>query len=292
MQRQRIIHVLLKDLKFFDAPTTGAEEMSQLATNGERFWASTSGHQTISKLFRVSAEARQAALLFYRVRFPCWLRAVGGVLKPGILYFNPEHDFLQITPEWSVRNTLFNFMHLLKTTYDPLHIGIRNLVVCGNDMRANDLQILDPSDLDLDGGIRESYIDFLENLHEVFFISGIPAGRAILGFHSGVASGIIYNRSFPIKTKIPTFDRLQCDPRSIGEDLKEVFIGTHDNRNSIRLWRTILEKWGTSTTNSIYPSNQMRRNVFLTSKTRGHSCAKKIMHGMGSKTLTTPRFWT
>lgn len=90
-------------------------------------------------------------------------------MKPGILYFNPEHDFLRINPEWSVKNTLFNFLHLLKTTYDPRHIGLRNLVVSDSFLAGNDWEFIDPSDPDLDRGTIESFKGLLKNLNEVFF---------------------------------------------------------------------------------------------------------------------------
>jgi hypothetical protein len=245
LQRSRIIHLHLKDPSIVPAPMTDAAEMSRLASNGERFWATADGHQTLSKMFRVNREAREAALSFYRVRFPCWLRTVAGGMKPGILYFNPEHDFLRITPEWSVKNTLFNFLRLLKTTYDPRHIGLRNLVVSGNDLRANDLELIEPSDPDLDRGPKESFKGLLENLDEVFFFSTTHAGRQILGTHNGVpTSEIVYNRSFPIQVNLPTFDRLPRDPRHIGEDLKQVYIGMNDHRDTIRLWHRRLDQFG------------------------------------------------
>ncbi|KAF4612831.1 hypothetical protein G7Y89_g15541 [Cudoniella acicularis] len=251
MQRPRFIHLRLSDPDFRAAPTTDAAEMSQLTNNNERFWAITDGQQAMSKLFRVNNESREAALSFYRVRFPCWLRTrivEGEILKPRILYFNPENDFLRITPEWSVKNTLFNFLYLLKTTYDPLHIGLRNLMVDDIDIAGNDLYLMEPSSSNLDAGSKEAFTNILRNLHQVFFYSTIRAGRQILGTHTGVPTpGVtIYNRSFPIEAKVPIFDRLAHDPRAIGEDLKEVFIGMHDNRSTIYLWNQILEKWGIS----------------------------------------------
>lgn len=248
LQRSRIIHVILKDPSNEPAPTSDAAEMSQLADNGERFWAIADGYQTLSKMFRVNREARETALSFYRVRFPCWLRTVAGVMKPGMFYFNPEQDYLRIIPEWSVKNTLFNFLHLLKTTYDPKHIGLRNLVVAGNDLRANDLELIDPSNPDLDKDTMESFRNILRNLNEVFFFSTTRAGRQILGTHNGVpAPGeVVYNRSFPIQVRLWTFHRLPRDPRQIDEDLKQIYIGMTDHRDTIRLWHRRLEQFDVS----------------------------------------------
>ncbi|KIM97815.1 hypothetical protein OIDMADRAFT_147340 [Oidiodendron maius Zn] len=250
LSRSRIIHLRLKDLqdpRAGPAPTTDAAEMSRMTTNNERFWISADGHQTLSKMFCVSREAREEALSFYRVRFPCWFRSVAGVMKPRMLYFNPEHDFLRISPEWSVKNTLFNFLHLLKTTYDPRHIGLRNLVVSNYFLAGNDWELIDPSDPDLDRGTIESFKGLLKNLNEVFFFSTTLAGRQILGIHSSIwTDEIVYNCSFPIQVNVSTFDRLPRDPRRIGEDLKRVFIGTHDHRHTIRLWYRRLNKFSIS----------------------------------------------
>lgn len=92
----------------------------------------------MSRFFRVNSDSREAALSFYCVYLPCTLRTIGGLVKWGIVYFNPKHNFLRITPGWSVKHTLFNFMYHLKTSYDPRGIGLLNLVVLGNDMIGND----------------------------------------------------------------------------------------------------------------------------------------------------------
>jgi hypothetical protein len=63
---------------------------------GAVFWVE--GFQILSKLLRVSSEARNAALAFYRVHLPCVLSRMvsAGHSRTcvGILPFNPEHDIL------------------------------------------------------------------------------------------------------------------------------------------------------------------------------------------------------
>lgn len=165
-------------------------------------------------------------------------------MKWGTVYFNPEHDFLHIRPTWSVKHTLFNFMYHLKSTYDPRGIGLLNLVITGNDITGNDLRIIDPSDPDVEGGPKTAFTQIIQNLREVIFYSTIRAGRQILGSHTVVLTPeTIYNRSFPIEAKIPTFDRLPRDPRTIGEDLRRVFIGMNDHRDQINLWHQLLKAW-------------------------------------------------
>ena len=109
----------------------------------------------MSRMFSVNSEARETTFSCYWVRFFCWFSTVAGIVKPAILYFNPEHDFLRAIPEWSVKNALFNSRHLMKTIYDSQHISLCNLVVSGNDLRVNDLELIEPLDPDLDEGFRE-----------------------------------------------------------------------------------------------------------------------------------------
>lgn len=94
----------------------------KLCAHGERFWAVANENQTISKFFHANREARELNLLVFRVRIPCWLRNLQGIEQPGLLYnfyFSPERDFLQNT-------SLFDLMHTLKTTYDPLQVRLCN----------------------------------------------------------------------------------------------------------------------------------------------------------------------
>ncbi|CEJ90873.1 hypothetical protein VHEMI06626 [[Torrubiella] hemipterigena] len=245
LDRRRIIHLTLHDTVYSHQTNDDVEGTTTFPENGETFWPTADGHQTMSKLFRVNSDSRQAALMFYRVRLPCKLRTTGGLMKWGILYFNPELDFLRITPIFLVKDTLFNFMYHLKTTYDPYGVGLLNLVITGNDLTGNDFRLIDPSDIDR--GSKVAFTQIMTNLRQVIFYSAIRVGRQILGFHNGVpTSEIVYNRSFPIEAKVPTFERLPRDPRTIGQDLKHVFIGMNENRSQILVWYQMLKAWGIS----------------------------------------------
>jgi len=197
---------------------------------------------------RVNSESREAALEFYRVHLPCWLTAgaIGeGTTRPGTLHFNPEYDFLHISPRSPVKDTLVDFLYHLRTTHDPHRVSLLNLAVETNDLNANDLYKLESSDLD--PVVRTALVETLTQLHEVFFVATPRAGRQILGFQSGIpTSETILNRSFPIKAMAPTFERLHRDPRPIAQDLRQVFVGTGDPRHMLQLWRQLLKKWGVS----------------------------------------------
>ena len=246
LQRQRIIKLHLKGRT--EQTVTQAAESTGSASKSERYCAVVDGYQVLSKLLRVNSESREAALEFYRVRLPC--RFTGRATREGTtrsetLHFNPEYDFLHISPESPVSDTLVDFIYHLKTTHDPHHVGLLNLAVGLNDLNANDLDKLETSDLD--SRVRTAFVETLTQLHEVFFVSTPRAGRQILGYQSGIpTSETILNRSFPIMAMAPTFERLHRDPRPIAQDLRQVFAGTFDPRHMLHLWRQLLKKWGVS----------------------------------------------
>ena len=246
LQRHRIIKVDLKART--ELPVTQATERIAPSSENKRYCIVVHGYQVLSKLLRVNCESREAALEFYRVHLFCQLtgRTTGEEgTKPGTLYFNPEHDFLHISPESPVKDTLVDFLYHLKATYDPHRIGLLNLAVELNDLNANDLYKLKSSDLDSE--VRTAFVETLTQLQEVFFVSTPRAGRQILGYQSGIpTSETIFNRSFPIMTVTPSFERLHRDPRLIAQDLRQVFAGTFDPRHMLHLWRVLLKKWDVS----------------------------------------------
>jgi hypothetical protein len=104
LQRQRIIKVRLIAEKLFHPEQATTQETESTTPNRkvERYRAYVNGWQTLSKFMRANREAREAALEFYRVHLPCRLSyeetVIESVPPNGILYFNPEYDFLHISP--------------------------------------------------------------------------------------------------------------------------------------------------------------------------------------------------
>jgi 2EXR family len=205
------------------------------------------GYQLLSKLFRVNRESRGAALRYYRVHIPCNFTKTEGfteALHPGTLHLDPEHDIIQVSPLWGVRDAMADFFFRLKTTYDPLRIGIRNLAMDGNDLRGSDLLHIQPSDLD--PPVRSALVDLFTELREFYFVSKQTVGRLILGFHHGVFStGMVFNRSFPILPMSPGIEYWDRDPRPIDEDLKRVLVQP-DPRGMIQSWQQVLREFSIS----------------------------------------------
>src|ERR1700694_431322 len=114
LQRQRLIHVHLEGPT--ERTVAQAVETSSSSHKRERYRAIVEGYQVLSKLLRVNSESREVTLEFYRVHLQCTLKR-GSIYEetkaPGILYFNPEYDFLHISPEPPVKDTLVDFLYHL-----------------------------------------------------------------------------------------------------------------------------------------------------------------------------------
>jgi hypothetical protein len=250
LQRQRIIKVHLHAEKLFEEeqPDTQATKSITSTSKNERYRAYVNGYQVLSKLLRVNAEAREAALGFYRVHIPCWLK-LGETYagfppeSPGILYFNPEYDFLHISSELWVEDTLVDFLYHLRTTYDPHHVGLLNLAVDFNGLNANDMFQLEPSKLD--PRVRAAFVETLTQLREVFLVSEQAAGRQIPKYFGFITNEPFFNRSLPIMGQsASSFERLHRDPRPIAQDLRRMFLAGSNPRRMFHLWQQLLNRFG------------------------------------------------
>lgn len=122
------------------------------------------------------------------------------------------------------KDTLVSFPYHLKTIHDPRHAGLLNLAV--NGLNGNGFYELLLSDLDSE--VRSAFVETLTQLCEVWFVSTPRAG--------------MFNRSLPIMTVVPMFERLHRDPRAIAQDLKAL-TGLAGLRDVIQLWLQLQKKW-------------------------------------------------
>ncbi|RYP70691.1 hypothetical protein DL771_005295 [Monosporascus sp. 5C6A] len=241
LERQRIIKVRLRDRTLMDGLLAKQGDIRPKTRENERYGVVVHGYQTLSKLFRVSRESRDAALSFYRVHLPCWLikgARRDDAMKPGIFYFNPEHDFLYIRIDPFTGNDavqFVDFLHDFKTIHDPRYVGLLNLAIDINGLRGSaGLCGIDP--FVLDPLLKTSFTETLTRLREVFFVQVQRTGRHVLGFFRGLPpSENLVNLSFPIAAMVPTFDRLRPDPRLIGPDLGKVYLDS-DPRGMLYAW--------------------------------------------------------
>ena len=214
------------------------------------------GYKLLSKLMRVTFESRQAVLAFYRVHLPCTLGPVPPsqalLARPpnAILYLNPEFDYLELVPSLPLKETFIKFLHDLKISYDPMHVGILNLAMNMHVLNTWDIRHLEPTEIDQ--GVREGFAATLTQLRQVFFVLGPSVGRQNFGLFSGMnLRDKFYNRSIPIMSRVPTFERLR-DPRPISEDLKRVYVGSVDPRVLVGWWNRVLRKWEVSSSQTQY----------------------------------------
>lgn len=290
IRRQRIIKVDLSSPWLAD-PTTFKERVGDafrgnskgLAEIGSKYLVTLHGHQILSKYFRVCQDSRREASLFYRVRIPCrfvrWLekdpldtmtvlinamsREAGNgnpactsewpslkdFIVPNTLYLNPEWDFLALSA-WPCSYSgplVGQFLHDLKTQYDPRGIGLLNLVLKRTSWGIREL---DP--VHLPPHVTKSVKHTLRQLHEVFIAETPRIGRINLEVFGGCISfEMWFNRSFPIATQVPAFERLTRDSRPISQDLKYQYIGAHtfnDPNHSYHRYTVLLSQF------SILPS--------------------------------------
>jgi hypothetical protein len=262
MRRQRIINIFLQrgqEEVIDDSPTgtgTSKWDWTEILSSDPNppYGIFVEGYQLISKFLRVSRESRQEALRFHRVHIPCRLmskpqRLGGNIMNPeetrlGILYFNPEYDFLHVSsvfpPQARTGVFFFDFVHQLKTTYDPRHVGVLNLA-----LNFNDIEQLSDDNLSVPSG---TFLAAINQLHEFFLLCYQGVGRVNLGLLTGADdSDVHFTRSFPLMPLTPAFTRLERDPRPVTEDLKKLNI--LDHRDHFSRWLSSIRKWGVTSSN-------------------------------------------
>ncbi|KAI0546579.1 hypothetical protein F4679DRAFT_557227 [Xylaria curta] len=244
LHRSRLITVELSPHR--GSPRVPGEHSTRRTPNGrdgifsvKEYSITVHGSQLLSKLLRVSSEARQAALQFYRIQIPCCFE-LDEKQGFGMLPFNPEYDILHI--KIVMRGVIFmNFLHDLRV-HDPQGVGLLNLALFHGDITS--LMIVDLFKLGV--VTRTAFTDTIANLREVYFLCLEKAGRVHLGPRGGIHTvhGFEIHRSRPIMSTIPTFDRLKRDPRDgMTRDLSRVFVGTYDPRLMIWHWNYLIKKW-------------------------------------------------
>ncbi|KAJ8132951.1 hypothetical protein O1611_g667 [Lasiodiplodia mahajangana] len=218
--------------------------------SGAPYQTIVKGPQLLSKLLRVSREARQAALGFYRVHLPCCFGTGGIAENFGTLPFNPEFDVLRIQSGGGCHNFV-HFLHDIRA-YDKLGVGLLNLALDNNGV--NNLLGINGPALECDG--RGALISTLSKLRQMFFVSIESGGRTYLGARSGIHTNDRYefHRSRPIMSAIPSFDRLSQDPRGgLDRDLSRVYVGTFDPRRMVSRWQEVLHRWNIAYTSGKAP---------------------------------------
>jgi hypothetical protein len=220
-----------------------ANALSLIERDQPRFEVLVFGRQILSKLLRVNQESRDETLRFYRVRIPCtFVDEKGHEQEFHILYFNPEFDYLEITPLILIKDTLFDFFYRLKTEWDPHRIGLLNMAINLFGVMKDEIDLMDP--LTLGKNVRIALEQVFEGLHEVFFVFTTIFGRQIFSWKSAVGyNEYLYNPSYPISAYLPTFKRFQRDPRVVGDDMRKIVIGNGDKMVTIGRWQKILAKF-------------------------------------------------
>lgn len=251
--RMNIWHHAMADSRIVKVTVTSHEEMDRFVNNqghpkfeqtpehkAQKYGVIVNGYQLMSVCFRVSRESRKEAKIFYRAHIPVWLIRGGNrtnnIFRPGILHFNPEHDFLYLSGD-SGKN--IEFVHDLKAVYDPLRVGLLNVAMDRRGMLSlKGFHTIDP--LSLDPVVREGFCRTLTQLKNVYCMQFQDLGRIVLGLRDGASEDVYtFNRAFPIAPESLRFDLIGPDPRHGSFGLKSTFL-TANPRCMIAAWRETL----------------------------------------------------
>ncbi|KAJ2987383.1 hypothetical protein NUW58_g4536 [Xylaria curta] len=230
LQRRRLIQVSLKE----DQPDGLTEQESSSIKYG-RPSLYVNGFQLLSKLLRVNAEARNAALEFYRMRLPCVLMQPGKGgprMRVDIFPFNPEYDILYF-------DAFLHFPDFVSAIimHDSRRVGLCNIAISLSNVRS--LQADDPNLYQ-----RPTFIETASNLREFYLMtatSSFEVKAVKERYTDGDESESPY---YPLMSGIPAFDILPHDPRPIGCELDRLFLGFNDIPQEISDWKLLLDEWG------------------------------------------------
>lgn len=244
LQRERMARICIHPI--FQHADSDSPDGHTPRTMGYR--ATVRGPRSLSKLLRVSREARRAALAFFRVRIPCAFTRASpeeprhrvSAAEAGLddllpLPFNPEYDVLHLSTSLWLHHFLAHDFLLDLPGLDPRDVGLRNLAL---DVNGTLLQHnaatggkVSPSPSGTSAESRAAALRMLvSGLHEVLFITTTALSRVLVpawprGGDRPRHEVLLLNRAIPVLAHTPAFTRFPRDPRPLDEavDLRRLF---------------------------------------------------------------------
>ncbi|KAI0526241.1 hypothetical protein F5B22DRAFT_584949 [Xylaria bambusicola] len=234
LQKRRLLHVNLSDTMRVDGLS---EHESRSVKYGQCFLIAD-GFQAISKLLRVSSEARSAALEFYRVRLPCVLNG-----RVGKLPFNPEYDILWFQEKFERINHLTDFISAV-IEHDNRRVGLCNLAVSITNGAFQLAEVEAPHDY-----MCPAFEQAVSNICEFYLVSETNSYHLASmkeGYNLGVPSNEAHMTQSlsPLMSDIPSFDLQHRDPRPVENDIACVFLGFESLMSETQGWNQMLVAWG------------------------------------------------
>ncbi|KAI1342005.1 hypothetical protein F5Y15DRAFT_330052 [Xylariaceae sp. FL0016] len=192
--------------------------------------------QPPNALRRVSREAREAFLAFYRVHLPL------GPQSGETVQFCPEADILHLElGRLTTADVIGSFFHDALEA-DKKRVGVRNLAMGGlNDMS----QLMDLSPSGLTDQAAASAATVLTNLRTFFaVISPGPRARNLCGSLHWPGTPVRHNLSVPVAAPVQELEWWDEDPRAdISGDLQYVIAGV-DPLHCLFAWKKVEENFG------------------------------------------------
>ncbi|KAI0905922.1 hypothetical protein F4823DRAFT_110282 [Ustulina deusta] len=237
LQKRRLIRVSLSERQ----PEGITEQESRDIRYG-RCSLFVDGFQLFSKLLRVSAEARAAALKFYRVRLPSVLTTHPGTqharTRVGIFPFNPEYDVL-----WFERVYHLADFFSAVAMHDSRRVGLCNAAISLTDIEGT-LLADDP-----DSYMCPAFTQTIRNMREFYLVTETSSYH--LEFMKEQYNDQVSRDDTrmtqslsPLMSSIPSFEILHRDPRSIESDLSRLFLGFDDIPSELFRWKALSSEWG------------------------------------------------
>lgn len=234
LQHERMIQICIHPILGAGVDSGGISHIPQ-----PRYRAAVRGHRVLSKLFRVSHEARGAALAFFRVQIPCTftrtapkqaLATVSATPGHNILPFNPEHNVLQLSASfWSGDSNVKDFLLDLKAL-DTRGVGLRKLAIDVDDwpLRKEEANKSSSPSLARAESRTADLRALFAGLNEVLFTTTVSLGRILVPARprrdDSQREVLFLNRAMPVCAHTPTFTRVPRDPRPVATvDLRRVY---------------------------------------------------------------------
>lgn len=240
LRQNRLLTVALFDDKTKEKSTEGEHtrysEKNHLgnAISGSPYLVDLRHCHSFSPLLGTTGESRQAALSYYRIRFP--IQSISG--KRSYCYLNPDHDHLYVLS--LLKRSVADLLNDLRA-YDPHDTGVKHLAFYSG--MANGLQFVGPGDPSSTAD--DCFKKTLQSLESLWIVHLLTQdARIMLGPLAGNGNYEIgLNRSVPIFPVATDFTFFNTDPRPIEPDLRKMAIG-HNPGRAKQIWEDMERRFG------------------------------------------------
>ncbi|RGP62651.1 hypothetical protein FSPOR_9231 [Fusarium sporotrichioides] len=198
-------------------------------------WPEEMIHDPMLNPFLVTcSDSRTVAIVFYRVRLPCYFEGPDGMRRPGTLHVCPETDTIHVN---SSRASYFVSMDYIVALCKLVYVNDFNKVGLSN-------LALSISSQFLPFGQAEMFKAVVHRLSHIIFVqqNKVRRNRPSRSLQANFLPQLCH--SIPICGSTIAFGRLPADPRAIQDDLRSVHMGSDLHRIGYISWCACLRAKG------------------------------------------------